>query len=78
MTDTGATNLTLGRRAEILYSFGDAIETRGADFDWNADDSNGVRALDLLQRSRRRRGTYPEAIDIRTVRRLVCAWGSSP
>ena len=62
MTDTGATNLTLGRRAEILYSFGDAIETRGAVFDWNADDSNGVRALDLLQGAAAA-GGRPEAID---------------
>ena len=62
MTDTGATNLTLGRRAEILYSFGGAIETRGADFDWNAEDSNGARAMDLM-RSSAAGGTYPEAIE---------------
>ena len=62
MTDTGATNLTLGLRAEILYSFGDAVETSGAVFDWNADDSNGVRALDLL-RAAAAAGGRPEAID---------------
>ena len=49
MTDTGATDLTLGLRAEILYSFGGALATRGADFNWNAENADGARAMDLLR-----------------------------
>ena len=35
-------------RASVLYHFGGGLDVRDADFDWNREDRNGYRAMDIL------------------------------
>ena len=35
-------------RASVLYHFGGGLDVRNADFDWNREDRNGYRAMDIL------------------------------
>ena len=46
LTDPAAGPRSL--RASVLYRFGDALGARNADFDWNRENGNGDRALDIL------------------------------
>ena len=82
-----AHNATISRAAkwDVLRHFGDALEVKNTVFDWNAADSDGNRAMDLLRTAFDRSGAADanpavirEMADYMLVKGARCGGGLSP
>ena len=81
-----AHNATISRAAkwDVLRHFGDALEVKNTVFDWNAADSDGNRAMDLLRTAAERGGAdadpavIQEMADYMLAKGARCKGGFSP